>query len=43
MAKVGMTNVGRAKHYGFELVKYAMTSTRAAEAEAAPSGGNPSA
>lgn len=43
MAKVGMTNVGRAQHYGFELVKYAMTSTRAAEAESAPSGGNPSA
>ena len=43
MAKVGMTPVGRAKHYGFELVKYAVTSTGAPEAESSPSGGNPSA
>ena len=43
MAKAGMTHVGRATHYGFELVKYAMTSTRATKAESTPGGGKPSA
>ena len=43
MAKAGMTHVGRANHYGFELVKYAMTSTRPTQAESAPAGGNPGA
>jgi len=43
MAKAGMTHVGRATHYGFELVKYAMLSTRASKAESAPAGGKPSA
>lgn len=43
MAKAGMTHVGRATHYGFELVKYAMTSTLISKAESAPDGGKPSA
>jgi len=43
MAKAGMTPAGRAEHYGFELVRYAVTSKSEPKAESTPAGGNPSA
>ena len=43
MQKSGMTHVGRERHYGLELVKYELSSTRDARAESARIGGNPTA
>lgn len=43
MEKSGMTHAGRAHHYGLELVKYELSSTREAKAESVRSGGNPKA
>jgi len=43
MQKVGMKHVGHAQHYGLELVKYELPSTRDAKAESARVGGNPKA
>jgi len=43
MAKAGMSHIGRARHYGLELVKYEMPSTRETKAEPAPAAGNPRA
>jgi hypothetical protein len=38
-----MTHVGRAHHYGLDLVKYELPSTREAKAESARAGVNPKA
>lgn len=43
MEKAGMIHVGRARHFGFELVKYAAPAGDGSRAESAPAGGNPSA
>jgi ribosomal-protein-alanine N-acetyltransferase len=41
MQKAGMTHVDRAHHYGLDLVKYELRSTREAKAESARGDGNP--
>jgi len=43
MQKSGMTHVGHAHHYGFDLVKYELRSTRAAKADSERTGGKPTA
>ena len=43
MQKSGMSHVGRAYHYGLELVKYELSATRVAKADSARGGGNPKA